>query len=203
MKAPERHIKESWDQTYRNHNYQELPWETVNPDKELLRILKGGKIKKCKALDIGCGAGTNSIFLAKEGFDVTGVDISPSAIKIAKRRAKEAGIKIKFLVGNAYSLKFEKGSFDFIFDRGCFHHIPIEYRNAYVKQNHAILSDNGKYYLHAFSDSNDWHQENLFSLEKIRGYFGKYFKILEATEIEHAQPNDGKVYLRSVFMRKI
>lgn len=203
MKTLERHLRESWDETYRHHDYKELPWETVNPDQELNRLLKEKEIDKCKVLDIGCGAGTNSILLAKNDFDVTGVDISPAAIEIAKRRSKEAGVKIKFLVGNAYNLKFLKGSFDFIFDRGCFHHIPIEYRNKYVKQNSHLLAEKGKYYLHAFSDSNDWHQENLFSLEKIKSYFGRFFKILDEGEIVHTTPDEEKVYLRYVFMQKI
>ena len=95
MKTLEQHIKESWDETYRHHGYKELPWETVEPDKELVRILKQKKITKCKVLDIGCGAGTNSIFLAKNGFDVTGIDISPIAISIAKVRAKEAGLEVR------------------------------------------------------------------------------------------------------------
>ncbi|MBI4010571.1 MAG: class I SAM-dependent methyltransferase [Candidatus Aenigmarchaeota archaeon] len=203
MKTLEHHLKESWDQTYRNHNYKELPWETANPDKELTRLVNEGKIAKCKVLDIGCGAGTNSIFLSRQGFDVIGVDISSTAVKIAKHRTKDVGAKAKFLVGNAYNLKFQKSVFDFIFDRGCFHHIPIEFRKIYVKQNHRLLTDNGKYYLHAFSDSNYWHQENLFSLKKIKAYFGKYFKILEEKEIVHTQPNGERVYLRSVFMQKI
>ena len=199
----EQYIKESWDESYKHHDFKELPWETVKPDKELVRILKESKIVKCKVLDIGCGAGTNSIYLAEEGFDVTGVDISSTAIKIAKKRAKEARVKVRFSVGNAYNLKFPKDNFDFIFDRGCFHHIPPELRDAYVKQNKSLLKDKGKYYLHAFSDSNNWQQENLFSIERIDSYFGKYFKILEVGEIVHTQPNGDKVYLRSVFMQKI
>jgi len=203
MKTLEQHLKESWDDTYKSRDFRELPWETVKPDKELIGLLKGGKIKKCKVLDMGCGAGTNSIYLAQNRFEVTGVDISPTAIIIAKNRAKEANVEINFLIGNAYSLKLPKKSFDFIFDRGCFHHIPIEFRNAYVKQNYGLLKDNGKYYLHAFSDSNDWHQENLFSLEKISSYFIKYFEFLETKEMQHNTPNGEKVYLRSVFMSKI
>ena len=203
MKTLERHLQESWDEQYRSHDFKELPWETVEPDEELVRLLSEKKIKKCKVLDIGCGAGTNSIFLAKNSFDVTGVDISLHAINIAKQRAKEAGVKIKFLVENAFNLKFATGSFDFIFDRGCFHHIPIEFREKYVEQNHSLLTENGKYYLHAFSDNNDWHQENLFSLEKIKHYFGRYFKILESKEIVHSTPNGEKVYLRSVFFTRL
>ena len=123
MKTLEQHLKESWDETYKRHDFRKLPWETVKPDEELVRILKEGKMKKCKVLDIGCGSGTNSIFLAKHGFDVVGVDISPTAIKLAKKRTKDVGVKVKLLVANAYILKFAKNSFDFVFDRGCFHHI--------------------------------------------------------------------------------
>ena len=203
MEKLEKRIQQNWDDAYKYHDFKSLPWETVEPDKELVLLLRERKIKKCRALDIGCGAGTNSIFLAQNRFDVTAVDISPTAIDIAKKRSKDAEVKIKFFVTNAYSLNLPKNSFDFIFDRGCFHHIPINYRKSYVKQNHRLLIKNGKYYLHAFSDRNNWNQENLFSLGRIKTYFGEYFKIIEAGEIAHTAPHGEKVYLKSALMQKI
>ena len=195
-------ILQKWEEAYTCYDYEDLPWETLDPDEEIVRIVKENKMRKGTVLDVGCGAGTNSIFLAERGLQVVGVDISPSAIAIAEKRAREAGVMIKFIVANAYELDLRKESFNLILDRGCFHHIPKEHRKKYIKQNHNLLKKNGMYYLQAFSDSNKWQQENLFSVDRIKSYFGRHFKILESNKVVHTQPDMNKVYLNSVLMKK-
>ena len=203
----EKSTKEIWEHHYASGDFAKLPWETNRPEEELVRLIKQGKIERGKALDLGCGSGTHAIYLARLGFDVTGLDISKSAIRIAKERARKEGVGAKFLVGNALDLKFGSKSFDFVFDRGCFHHLPIDLRERYVQGAHSLLRNNGKYHLICFSDRNNWKQEReegkLFSMEKINSNFSKYFEIQEAREVVHIQPNDGEsVYLRSVLMSK-
>lgn len=211
-------IKERWEKAYKEIPFAELPWETNKPERELIKLIKKGKIKRGKVLDICCGSGTHSIYLAKKGFDITGIDVSSRAIKIARQRAKENRVKIKFLVGNALNLKLKNSSFDFIFDRGCFHHMPPKYRRKYIKDIYRILKPKGKYLLMCFSDRNLWDIENVFSLKKIKAYFSYSlsvfsstrikshfsgpFRILEAKEITHAQPDGEKVILWSVLMEK-
>src|SRR5437867_2223084 len=143
----ENQVRERWEGTYRNSSNEELPWETFKPEQTLVEILKKNIIKKGRALDIGCGLGTHSIFLAQNGFDVTGIDISPNAIEKAKKRAEEKNVKVNFLAGNGYDLKFDNNFFDFVFDRGCFHHVPSHLRNKYVKGVHRVLKNKGKYFL--------------------------------------------------------
>lgn len=201
QKILEKIIKNNWEGAYYNTQYNELPWERNKPENELIRLIKEKKIKG-KVLDLGCGAGTQSIYLDKNGFKVTGLDISENAIKIAKQRANKEKVKINFIVGNAFDLKFKDKTFNFIFDRGCFHHIPIPYRNNFVRGIYRVLMNKGKYHLMCFSNTNKWFQENLFSLKKINKYFGKYFDIIEEREIMHKQPDGFKVYLRSVLMSK-
>src|SRR2546425_11196692 len=122
-------MRESWDESYQNIPIDQIPWETGKPETTLVEILQKGLIKKGKALDVGCGLGTHSIYLAKKGFDVTGIDISPAAIENAKTKAEKQGIQVRFMTGNAYDLKFNDESFDFVFDRGCFHNIPSHVRS--------------------------------------------------------------------------
>ncbi len=196
-------IKNRWESAYKSRDFRQLPWETVEPDKEVVNLVKSGKIKTGKVLDLGCGSGTNSIFLAKSGAKVVGLDISPSAIKIAKERAEAENVKCKFIVGNAYELDFPEEIFDLILDRGCFHHIPIEFREKFIKGVNRVLKKSGMYFLQAFSDSNQWGQENEFSLKRLKNYFGKYFEFLESKEIVHMQPTGEKVFLWSVLMKKI
>ena len=72
------------------------------------------------ALELGCGTGTNAIYLAEQGFQVTAVDISAVAIDRARQHAQTALVRVDFFVADVATLS-AGGPFDFIFDRGCYH----------------------------------------------------------------------------------
>ncbi len=76
----------SWDGIYRLHRLGEIPWHSSQPDRRLVRLVREGKIKTEDVLDLCSGDGTNSIYLALRGFQVTGVDISETAVRIARER---------------------------------------------------------------------------------------------------------------------
>jgi len=71
------------DRIYRKTSLNEIPWNFESPPKELVKLVDSGKVKPCKTIDLGCGTGNYAIYLASRGFDVIGIDISPTAIKIA------------------------------------------------------------------------------------------------------------------------
>jgi ubiquinone/menaquinone biosynthesis C-methylase UbiE len=107
-----------------------------------------GKISKCRILDLGTGPATQAIQLAKRGLEVTGSDVSEAAI----RRARELyvrnnkGIEINFTVDNILNSKLKDKMFDYVFDRGCFHVLPIEKRPLYIKEIKRILDDDGTFF---------------------------------------------------------
>lgn len=73
-------------------------------------------------LDLGCGAGNNTIWFAKNGFKMSGIDIAPTAIEWAKERVIDNNLDIDFHLGSAISLdKFEDDYFDFVIDSHCLH----------------------------------------------------------------------------------
>ncbi len=84
------------------------------------------------ALDLCCGAGTNTVYLAQQGFTVVGVDISATALEIARRKASQTKVDIDFLRGSFVNLSFSDGAFDFVFDMGCFHHVTIADRRQFI-----------------------------------------------------------------------
>jgi SAM-dependent methyltransferase len=128
-----------WNDRYRDGN---LPWDTGRPSSELQRALLKNAISPCRALEIGCGTGTNSVWLAQQGFDVTGIDLAPLAVERAEERARAAGVKARFLAADVLALPEDLsdsgGDFGFFFDRGCYHAVrrsaPLEYAPAVARQ---------------------------------------------------------------------
>lgn len=107
-----------WDQRYVDG---ELPWDSGKPDLHLRRVIEDYRIKPAKALEIGCGTGTNSIWLAEQGFEMTGLDISKNAVAKAEKKVVAAGVNCNFLVGDFLVDQVPDSPFEFVYDRGCLH----------------------------------------------------------------------------------
>src|SRR5215468_6513283 len=124
-----------WNERYRDGN---LPWDTGRPSSELQRVLIQNTIQPCRALELGCGTGTNSVWLAQQGFEVTGIDVAPLAVERAGQRAASAAVKVRFLVADVLDLPDLDGPFAFFFDRGCYHAVrrsaPKQYAPAVARQ---------------------------------------------------------------------
>ena len=183
---------EEWDRVYRGYPLEDLPWELGRPRKVLVELVEKGLIRKGKALDICCGAGTNAIYLAKKGFQVSGIDISHKAVEIAKEKAEKANVKTDFLVQNFLNLPFGDGVFDFVFDMGCFHHVKVDDRSTFIKGVYRVLKKGGSYFMVCFSDRNGpaW---NHFTKVQITQLFSDYFNI---KTIEHVSSVEGDGYTR-------
>jgi SAM-dependent methyltransferase len=105
-----------------NSNYAsgDLPWDTGQPDEHLVELVRTKVIAPGRALEIGCGTGTNVVWLAEHGFDVLGIDLAPLAIE--KARAKAAGVAgCRFEVLDFLEREPPGSPYGFVFDRGCFH----------------------------------------------------------------------------------
>ena len=111
-------VTEHWDGRYRDNN---TPWDSGLPADELARVLQQEQVPTGRALELGCGTGTNAVFLAQQGFEVTAVDCSPLALEAARNRAAQAGVTVQFVTGDVCALSADLGEFDFLFDRGCYH----------------------------------------------------------------------------------
>ena len=128
--------------------FRNPPWDTNISPPELFEFIQTHPAGK--AIDIGCGTGTNVITLAKTGWDVTGVDFAPRAIKLAQQKLKRAGVQAEVSVNDVTKLNGITGPFDFAFDLGCFHGIAKEGRAQYLNQLDRILAPNGFWLLYAF-----------------------------------------------------
>jgi SAM-dependent methyltransferase len=186
------------DKIYRTMPLEEIPWNIETPPKALVDLIENGEVKPCRAIDLGCGAGNYAIYLASTGFDVTGVDISPTAIRIAKENAKEKGVKSNFLVADVLGDLHEvKGTFDFAYDWELLHHIFPEERKKYVKNVYKVLNLRGKYLSVCFNEKDPQFGGSgkyvktrtgtvlyLSSEEELRDIFDPCFNITELKTIE-------------------
>jgi SAM-dependent methyltransferase len=104
----------------------ELPWDSAEPENSLVELVLQRPVAPGHALEVGCGTGTNALWLATQGFAVLAVDIAPLAIERAQKKTASANTLAQG------SIKFEQrdflngpelpaGSFQLVFDRGCFH----------------------------------------------------------------------------------
>jgi SAM-dependent methyltransferase len=191
-------IQVEMDRIYKNIPLEEIPWNIETPPDALVELVDSGKVKPCKTIDLGCGAGNYAIYLASKGFDVTGIDISQAAIKIARENAKKKGTKWNFLVADVLGdLDEVRETFDFAYDWELLHHIFPDKRKKYVQNVHKILNPGGKYLSVCFSEkdpqfggSGKYRETRLgtllyFSSEnELRELFEPYFNIRELKTIE-------------------
>ena len=123
-------------------------WDTGISPPELLDFIETHK--PARAIDIGCGTGTNVITLAKAGWQVTGVDCAPRAIHLAKQKLKSSKTQADLRVSDATDLKGVNGLYEFALDIGCFHSIKKVGKAKYLKQLRRILSPNGFWLMYGF-----------------------------------------------------
>jgi SAM-dependent methyltransferase len=146
-------IREQMDQIYGNMPLDNIPWNLSTPPEMMVKAVETGKIKPCRAVDLGCGAGNYAIWLARQGFDVTGIDISRHAIEHADNLATREDISCRFVVADLLGdLKEFQGGFDFAYDWEVLHHIFPEDRQRYLQNVHDLLRPNGTYLSLCFSE---------------------------------------------------
>lgn len=122
---------------------KKAPWDLGRPDFNLINTVTDRPIESCKALDIGCGSGHNSIWLAQQGFQVTGADVSGTALKRAEENASKENVQCRFLSITFMTDEVPGVPFGFIFDRGCWHLLDDEARKHFAAKVADSLEEDG------------------------------------------------------------
>jgi len=138
--------RKRWTSAYENRPYHELPWFRSRPSEEVVDAVRQRFFPpRCTVLDIGCGAGSNVLYLARRGYRAYGIDISPKAIEAARDRAQKAHLRIQVRAGDALDLPYSRARFQAANDRGCFHTIPIARRTEYAAEVGRVIRPGGAF----------------------------------------------------------
>ncbi len=120
-------------------------WDNEQVPPQLARVIASSRVPG-RALDLGCGTGTQSLYLAQHGWSVVGIDLAPQAIERARQKARQAGAKVDFQIADVTRLDFLHDPFDLVVDVGCFHGLDAPGRDRYA-QNLAQLTRTGSLFL--------------------------------------------------------
>lgn len=141
-----------YDWLYRIVKWFRVPIQWVfGAQTELAELVDSGRIEPGRAIDLGCGVGREAIFLAQRGFSTTGVDISPTAIGMARGAAAEAGVDVEFVVDDLTALTRVSGTFDLIVDVGAFNDLKAAQRDAYMTQVLPLGAEDSAFFLMCFA----------------------------------------------------
>jgi SAM-dependent methyltransferase len=168
------------------YQYSKAPWDK-GPRSELVELVNNNTLTPVRTIDLGCGTGSNAIFLAQHGFDVTGVDFASSAITKAREKAKSAGVDVNFVVDDFTDLSQIKGPFDLLVDYGAFDDLSPKNRRRYVETVLSLSHSETQFFLWTFEWKLLWWERFLvrllpfahmaLELGEVNQYFGDYFKI--------------------------
>ena len=175
----------------------EIPWISKEPPSQLVGLLDSSGVLPCKAVDLGCGTGNHALYLASRGFDVTGIELSETAVRIAREKAKDRGLAVRFVSDD---LRSSHAGFDavfaFAFEWQVLHHILPEERPGYLANVAKMLAPGATYFALFFSDkdpsfggSGKLRQTSIgtvlyFSDEtEIRELYRPHFSIRELSEV--------------------
>lgn len=216
-----------WEREYRN---PKLVTKDDKPQADILRFLKFLKKEEKYAtndkniLDLGCGTGRNSNYLAELGNNVIGIEISKTAVNIAKERAIECGVKVDYRLGDIgenYEIKNE--SIDIVFDVTSSNSLDEKGRQKYLDETSRVLKNGGYFFVRALCKDGDQNAktllkespggeydtyfmkeigltERVFSREDFISTYGKYFKILKLEKTTHYSTFNNRIYKRNYWL---
>jgi len=189
-------VEDRYRERYQSGN---TPWDAGQPDFNLIEVVTQTPIPSGKALEIGCGTGDNSIWLAQNRFQVMGTDASDIAIEKAKEKAAKANVECDFRLVDFLKNKIDGAPFGFAFDRGCFHSFSSEDDRRRFAQNVATHLDEAGLWLTLVGNA-DEHRQGSGPPQRTAGDIvlavEPYFEILslQSSHFGSKRPNPPRAW---------
>jgi SAM-dependent methyltransferase len=161
------------------------PWDSGVSPPELIEVVEGSEaLPPGRALDLGCGTGTNSIYMGRHGWEVTGVDFVGRPIAQARRKAAGAGVSPNFIRGDVTRLdELGVGSgYGLLLDLGCLHGIPEDRRDAYARSITEAAAPGATYMLFAFLPSDRSFLPRGVDTDELMGRLGGGWELVWSRE---------------------
>lgn len=156
------------------------PWDTGITPPEVMSFLD--RTPPGRALDLGCGTGTNAMEMARRGWEVTAIDFSSRAVLAARRRAAAARLPLTVVQGDVSDLHGVHGPFDFVLDIGCFHALTKEGQARYAAHVIRRTLPGATFMLYTFIDKGRTRGRELPSEDTLRRLFTPAFAL---TSLDH------------------
>ena len=179
-------LKPEWWRFEWRYWRRRTPWDTRITPPEVMTFL--AETPPGRALDLGCGTGTNAITLCEHGWQVTGVDFSPKAITAGRRKAAGKELPIDFHVGDVTDLSFLSGPFDFALDVGCLFSLNARDRGKYAAGLIPMLPRGARYMLYAWLPQIRHGRQVGISSQEVAALF---LPALVMDRVEVGQDRDG------------
>lgn len=152
---------------------KDIPWHREEPDPFVVNVLKK-RGKPGRALDIGCGTGAFSVYLAKQGYDVTGLDMFPRALEMGKNHAQRENVSVNWVEADLFTWKPQQ-KFDLILDSGCLHALVGGNLQKYRDQLQSWLAPGGDYVLGHWGKKHSFDWLPIGPRRRSRGKITKLF----------------------------
>lgn len=218
---------QAWEKEYQNPllvNPQDSPQADTKDFLKFLRRKEGLELTGLSVLDLGSGIGRNSNYLAGLGNDVSGLELSPTALKLARDRARESGLKVNYLLASfGEKLNFADNSFDLVLDIMSSSSLNEQERATYLAETSRVLKKDGHFFVRTLAKDGDKNAkqllkispgkekdtyinkamrltERVFSREDFLALYSPYFEI-QALELKTNYPRfGGQSYKRNYWL---
>jgi cyclopropane fatty-acyl-phospholipid synthase-like methyltransferase len=177
-----------------------VPWDGHPLAKSLKDLTEGdGALGPGAALDLGCGTGDNSIYLAKHGWRVTGVDFVAKAVGKARAKAEANKVAVNFVRADVTRLSSEGigSTFGLIVDNGCLHGMGSEDRDAYVREVTAVAAPDARLLLVEFITGGSYGVPGIDPDEVKRRFAADWTLLSSGSELalDHNGKDPARFYL--------
>ncbi|MEA1952579.1 MAG: class I SAM-dependent methyltransferase, partial [Planctomycetota bacterium] len=161
-----------------------------------VKLLDEGTIPVGRVLELGCGTGADSVYLAKNGFEVTAIDSSPTALERARRRGRLENAPVHFILEDVYEFAKQAEPFDLIFDAGFYH---FARRNDLDQLLDLLwrVTQPGSYYVTLAGHADDKSEGGppRVTEEEIHGELGRILDMVQLRTFRFASPDREEGYL--------